>query len=60
MVFLSVAALYESWTVPFVNLLMLPLGLMGAVMAVTLRGLPNDVYLQIGLLTTVGLSTKPS
>jgi len=57
-VFLSVAALYESWTIPFVNLLMLPLGLVGAVTAVTLRGLPNDIYLQIGLLTTIGLSTK--
>ena len=57
-VFLSVAALYESWTIPFVNLLMLPLGLVGAVTMVTLRGLPNDVYLQIGLLTTIGLSTK--
>jgi len=57
-VFLSVAALYESWAIPFVNLLMLPLGLVGAVTAVTLRVLPNDVYLQIGLLTTVGLSTK--
>ncbi len=57
-VFLAVAALYESWTIPFVNLLMLPLGLVGAVTAVTLRFLPNDVYLQIGLLTTVGLSTK--
>jgi multidrug efflux pump len=57
-VFLSVAALYESWTFPFVNLLMLPLGLVGAVTAVTLRGLPDDVYLQIGLLTTLGLSTK--
>jgi multidrug efflux pump len=57
-VFLSVAALYESWTIPFVNLLMLPLGLVGAVTAVNLRMLPNDVYLQIGLLTTVGLSTK--
>jgi multidrug efflux pump len=57
-VFLSVAALYESWTIPFVNLLMLPLGLVGAVMAVTLRVLPNDIYLQIGLLTTIGLSTK--
>jgi multidrug efflux pump len=57
-VFLAVAALYESWTIPFVNLLMLPLGLVGAVAAVTLRVLPNDVYLQIGLLTTVGLSTK--
>jgi len=57
-VFLSVAALYESWTIPFVNLLMLPLGLVGAVTAVTLRVLPNDIYLQIGLLTTMGLSTK--
>ncbi|MDD2897461.1 MAG: efflux RND transporter permease subunit [Desulfuromonadaceae bacterium] len=57
-VFLSVAALYESWTIPFVNLLMLPLGLVGAVVAVKLRMFPNDVYLQIGLLTTVGLSTK--
>jgi multidrug efflux pump len=57
-VFLSVAALYESWTIPFVNLLMLPLGLVGAVAAVKLRMFPNDVYLQIGLLTTVGLSTK--
>ena len=57
-VFLSVAALYESWTIPFVNMLMLPLGLVGAVTATTLRMLPNDVYLQIGLLTTMGLSTK--
>ena len=52
------AALCESWTIPFVNLLMLPLGLVGAVMAVKLRMFPNDVYLQIGLLTTIGLSTK--
>jgi len=57
-VFLAVAALYESWTIPFVNLLMLPLGLVGAVTAVKLRVLPNDIYLQIGLLTTIGLSTK--
>jgi multidrug efflux pump len=57
-VFLAVAALYESWTIPFVNLLMLPLGLVGAVTAVSLRFFPNDIYLQIGLLTTVGLSTK--
>ncbi len=57
-VFLSVAALYESWTIPFVNLLMLPLGLVGAVVAVKLRLFPNDVYFQIGLLTTIGLSTK--
>jgi len=57
-VFLAVAALYESWSIPFVNLLMLPLGLVGAVTAVTMRVLPNDIYLQIGLLTTIGLSTK--
>ncbi len=57
-VFLSVAALYESWTIPFVNLLMIPLGLVGAITAVSLRVFPNDVYLQIGLLTTIGLSTK--
>jgi multidrug efflux pump len=57
-IFLCVAALYESWTIPFVNMLMLPLGVVGAVTAVTLRGLPNDIYLHIGLLTTMGLSTK--
>ncbi|MGQ9499034.1 MAG: efflux RND transporter permease subunit [Dissulfurimicrobium sp.] len=57
-VFLSVAALYESWTIPFVNILMLPLGLVRAVTATTLRILPNDVYFQIGLFTTMGLSTK--
>ncbi|MHB8766192.1 MAG: efflux RND transporter permease subunit, partial [Deferrisomatales bacterium] len=57
-IFLCVAALYESWTIPFVNLLMLPLGVVGAVTAVSLRGLPNDIYLHIGLLTTMGLSTK--
>ena len=57
-IFLCVAALYESWTIPFVNLLMLPLGVLGAVVATTLRGLPNDVYFQIGFLTTLGLSTK--
>jgi multidrug efflux pump len=57
-IFLCVAALYESWTIPFVNLLMLPLGLLGAVVATSLRGLPNDVYFQIGFLTTLGLSTK--
>ena len=57
-IFLCVAALYESWTIPVVNLLMLPLGVFGALMATTLRGLPNDVYFQIGFLTTLGLSTK--
>ncbi|SNR98544.1 hydrophobic/amphiphilic exporter-1, HAE1 family [Humidesulfovibrio mexicanus] len=57
-IFLCVAALYESWTIPFVNLLMLPLGVLGAILATWLRGLPNDVYFQIGFLTTLGLSTK--
>jgi HAE1 family hydrophobic/amphiphilic exporter-1 len=57
-IFLCVAALYESWTIPFVNLLMLPLGVFGAVLATSMRGLHNDVYFQIGFLTTLGLSTK--
>jgi len=57
-IFLCVAALYESWTIPFVNLLMLPLGVFGALLATTIRGLHNDVYFQIGFLTTLGLSTK--
>jgi HAE1 family hydrophobic/amphiphilic exporter-1 len=57
-IFLCVAALYESWTIPFVNLLMLPLGVLGAILATSQRGLPNDVYFQIGFLTTLGLSTK--
>jgi len=57
-IFLCVAALYESWTIPFVNMLMLPLGVFGALLATSLRGLPNDVYFQIGFLTTLGLSTK--
>ena len=57
-IFLCVAALYESWTIPFVNLLMLPLGVFGALVATTFRGLSNDVYFQIGFLTTLGLSTK--
>lgn len=57
-IFLCVAALYESWTIPFANLLMLPLGLLGATVATSLRHLPNDVYFQIGCLTTLGLTTK--
>jgi hydrophobe/amphiphile efflux-1 (HAE1) family protein len=57
-IFLCVAALYESWTIPFVNLLMLPLGVFGAIVATSLRHLHNDVYFQIGFLTTMGLSTK--
>jgi len=57
-IFLCVAALYESWAIPIANLLMLPLGLFGATLATWLRVLPNDVYFQIGFLTTLGLSTK--
>jgi len=57
-VFLCLAALYESWSIPVAVLLVIPLGLVGAVFAVTLRGLENDVYLQIGLLTTMGLASK--
>ncbi len=57
-VFLCLAALYESWTIPVAVLLIIPLGLVGAVFAVTLRGLENDIYLQIGLLTTMGLASK--
>ena len=57
-VFLCLAALYESWTIPVAVMLVIPLGLVGAVFAVTLRGLENDVFLQIGLLTTMGLAAK--
>ncbi|SOB87287.1 multidrug efflux pump [Sphingomonas guangdongensis] len=57
-VFLCLAALYESWSIPAAVLLIIPLGLVGAIFAVTLRGLENDVYLQIGLLTTMGLAAK--
>ena len=57
-VFLCLAALYESWSVPVAVLLIVPLGLVGAVLAVSLRGLINDVYLQLGLLTTMGLASK--
>ncbi len=57
-VFLCLAALYESWSIPVAVMLVIPLGLVGAIFAVTLRGLENDVYLQIGLLTTMGLAAK--
>ncbi|SFG27050.1 multidrug efflux pump [Novosphingobium sp. CF614] len=57
-VFLCLAALYESWSIPVAVILVIPLGLLGAIAAVTLRGLQNDVYLQIGLLTTMGLAAK--
>ncbi len=57
-IFLCVAALYESWAIPIANLLMLPLGILGATLASSARGFPNDVYFQIGFLTTLGLTTK--
>jgi multidrug efflux pump len=57
-IFLCLAALYESWSIPLAVLLVVPLGLVGAILAVTLRGLQNDVFLQIGLLTTMGLTAK--
>lgn len=57
-VFLCLAALYESWSVPFAVILIVPLGVMGALIAATGRGLSNDVYFQVGLLTTIGLSAK--
>jgi HAE1 family hydrophobic/amphiphilic exporter-1 len=57
-IFLCVAALYESWPIPLANLLMLPLGVLGATLATWSRGLHNDVYFQIGFLTTLGLTTK--
>lgn len=57
-VFLCLAALYESWTIPFSVMLIVPLGVLGTVLAALGRGLPNDVYFQVALLTTVGLSAK--
>jgi multidrug efflux pump len=57
-VFLCLAALYESWTVPFSVMLVVPLGVVGALLGASLRGLNNDVYFQVGLLTTIGLSAK--
>ena len=57
-VFLCLAALYESWSIPFSVMLVVPLGVIGALVAAALRGLNNDVYFQVGLLTTIGLSAK--
>jgi multidrug efflux pump len=57
-VFLCLAALYESWTIPFAVMLVVPLGVFGAVLATLGRGLANDVFFQVGLLTTIGLSAK--
>jgi HAE1 family hydrophobic/amphiphilic exporter-1 len=57
-VFMALAALYESWTIPFAVLTIVPLGVIGAVAAMTLRGMPNDVYFKVGMITVIGLSAK--
>jgi len=57
-VFLLLSALYESWSIPLSVMLVIPLGIIGAILAATLRGLYNDIYFQVGLLTTMGLSAK--
>ncbi|MBK5004296.1 efflux RND transporter permease subunit [Pseudomonas sp. S32] len=57
-VFLCLAALYESWSIPTAVLLVVPLGILGAVLAVSLRGMPNDVFFKVGLITLIGLSAK--
>ncbi|MGN7935064.1 multidrug efflux RND transporter permease subunit [Pseudomonas sp. 22447] len=57
-VFLCLAALYESWSIPTSVLLVVPLGVLGAVLAVSLRGMPNDVFFKVGLVTIIGLSAK--
>lgn len=57
-VFLCLAALYESWSIPFAVMLVVPLGVIGALLFTTLRGMSNDVYFVVGLLTTVGISAK--
>ncbi|MBP7339058.1 efflux RND transporter permease subunit [Niveispirillum sp.] len=57
-VFLCLAALYESWSIPFAVMLVVPLGVLGAVVAATVTGMANDIYFQVGLLTTIGLSAK--
>ncbi len=57
-VFLALAALYENWSIPVAVILVVPLGILGALLAATFRGLPNDVFFKVGLLTIVGLSAK--
>ncbi len=57
-VFLSLAALYESWSIPFAVMLVVPLGILGSLLAATMRGMPNDVYFKVGLLAIIGLSSK--
>ena len=58
MVLLSLAALYESWSIPISVIMVVPLGILGALAAATALRLANDVYFQVGLLTTIGLSAK--
>jgi multidrug efflux pump len=58
LVFLCLAALYESWSIPFSVMLVIPLGILGSLAAVTLRDMPNDVYFKVGLITIIGLSAK--
>jgi multidrug efflux pump len=57
-VFLALAALYESWSIPVAVLLVVPLGVLGAILGVTLRGMPNDVFFKVGLIAVIGLSAK--
>lgn len=57
-VFLALAALYESWLIPFSVILVVPLGIFGALLGVTLRDMPNDIYFKVGLIATIGLSAK--
>ncbi|MBU7442102.1 multidrug efflux RND transporter permease subunit [Paraburkholderia fungorum] len=57
-VFMALAALYESWTIPLAVLMVVPLGVIGAVAAVLLRGMPNDVYFKVGMITVIGLAAK--
>jgi len=57
-VFLALAALYESWSIPFAVMLVVPLGILGSLLAASLRGMPDDVYFKVGLLAIIGLSTK--
>ncbi len=57
-VFLCLSALYESWSIPFAVLLAVPLGVLGAVLGASLRGMPNDVFFKVGLITVIGLSAK--
>ncbi len=57
-VFLALAALYESWLIPLSVILVVPLGVLGAVLGVTLRDMPNDIYFKVGLIAMIGLSAK--